>query len=397
MQILAINCGSASLKFAVWHVEPPEEKKSRLEGKVAWTGQDAVLRFVDSEGVVHERRESVADHAEAVDRVVELLQSLVELGTLHAIGHRIVHGGPKFHQAVRINDDVLCELAEMSVLAPLHNPAALSAVHRTRQLLGASMPMVAVFDTAFHRHMPPKAEFYPLNRDLSGRLGLRRYGFHGIAHRYMADRGAQLMQRPLEALRLITLQLGNGCSAAAIERGRSVDTSMGFTPLEGLMMGTRSGDLDPGLVSYLMRHEIKDVARLETMLNEQCGLLGVSGRTHDMRELLEAETAGDERARLAIDMFCYRIRKYIGAYLAVLGGADAILFGGGIGENSADVRRRSCEGLQWAGLSLDPVRNRDADGVEAKISVDGAAMDAYVITVREELLIARETAALLGT
>jgi acetate kinase len=397
MRILAINCGSASLKFAVWDVEPPKEEKSRLEGKIAWTGQVAVLRFVDSEGVVHERRESVADHAEAADRVVQLLQSLVELGPLHAIGHRIVHGGPKFHKAVRINDDVLHELADVSVLAPLHNPSALSAIHRTRQLLSGSMPMVAVFDTAFHRQMPPKAELYPLNRDLSGRLGLRRYGFHGIAHRYMADRCAQLMQRPLEALRLITLQLGNGCSAAAIERGRSVDTSMGFTPLEGLMMGTRSGDLDPGLVSYLMRHEIKDVAQLETMLNEQCGLLGVSGRTHDMRELLEAETAGDERARLAIDMFCYRIRKYIGAYLAVLGGADAILFGGGIGENSADVRRRSCEGLQWAGLSLDPVRNRDADGVEAKISVDRAAIDAYVISVREERLIARETATLLGT
>jgi acetate kinase len=397
MQVLAINCGSASLKFAVWDVGSAEEKSLRLEGQIAWTGERAMLSFVDPAGVAHQRSESVADHPQAVDHVVQLLGSLVGLQEVHAVGHRVVHGGPKFHQAVRIDEDVLRELAEVSELAPLHNPAALSAIHRTRQLFLRSMPMVAVFDTAFHRQMPSKAELYPLNRDMTERLGLRRYGFHGIAHRYMAVRAAQLIHRPLEELRLITLQLGNGCSAAAIARGHSVDTSMGFTPLEGLMMGTRCGDLDPGLVSHLLRHEFNDVARLETMLNEQCGLLGVSGRSRDMRELLEAEADGDKRASLAIDMFCYRIRKYLGAYLAVLGGADAILFGGGIGENSADVRRRTCEDLLWAGLLLDPVRNRDAAGVEAKISVDGSAIDAYVISVREELLIARDTAALLGT
>lgn len=396
-RVLAINCGSASLKFARWAIAPAGAATSELHGAVAWSGgRAAELRLRDASGAAHEYSEPVADHVEAVSRVFEWLESIGGLDGVDAVGHRIVHGGPHFHQAVRIDADVLHTLDGTSELAPLHNPGTLRAVRRTRELLGEALPMVAVFDTAFHRRMPPRAELYPLNDDLTARLGLRRYGFHGIAHQYMAQTCAEMMRRPLPELRLITLQLGNGCSAAAIHGGHSIDTSMGFTPLEGLMMGTRCGDLDPGMIIYMMRHHIGGVDDLEKLLNGQCGLLGVSGRSRDMRELLEAEAAGDARAGLAIEMFCYRVRKYIGAYLAVLGGADAIVFGGGIGENAAEIRRRVCEGMAWAGLSLDSNVNPLTRGVDARISTDGSGLHAYTVAVREELLIARETAACLG-
>jgi acetate kinase len=279
-------------------------------------------------------------------------------------------------------------------LAPLHNPASLAGIQGARGLLGSTVPMVAVFDTAFHRSMPPVARMYALPHALAARYRIRRYGFHGIAHASLVAGYAAFTGSTLEKDRLITLQLGNGCSITAIAGGKSVETSMGFTPLEGLVMGTRSGDLDPSIVSYLAHEEKVHAVEVERWLNEESGLLGVSGRSNDMRELLQA-VAHDERASLAIELFCYRARKYIGAYLAVLGGADAIVFGGGIGENSPEIRSRICADMEWCGVRLDPDRNRAAVGLApgsaARISHDGTAVGVYVVADDEESWIARET------
>jgi acetate kinase len=251
--------------------------------------------------------------------------------------------------------------------------------------------MVATFDTAFHRTMSERASRYAIPLELAERHRIRRYGFHGLAHRYMTERYAALTATPLEQVKLVTLQLGNGCSATAIEGGRSVDTSMGFTPLEGLMMGTRSGDVDPSLAGFLARREGVDIEEAEAWLNTRSGLLGVSGKSADMRELLEAEEGGDARAALAVEMFCYRVRKYVGAYLAALGGADAVVFGGGIGENAPLVRARICAGMGWCGLTLDEDRNARTGGSEGRISSDDSKVRAYVIPVDEAAVIALDT------
>jgi acetate kinase len=251
--------------------------------------------------------------------------------------------------------------------------------------------MVATFDTAFHRTMPDRASHYAIPHELAAKYGVRRYGFHGLAHRYMTERYAATTSTPLERVKLVTLQLGNGCSATAVEGGRSVDTSMGFTPLEGLMMGTRSGDVDPSLAGFLARREDVPVEEVEDWLNTRSGLLGVSERSQDMREVLKAEARGDARAALAVDMFCHRVRRYIGAYLAILGGADAVVFGGGIGENAPAVRARICAGMQWCGLTIDPHRNAEAIGADTRISSDDSTLHAYVISVNEAAIIVRDT------
>ena len=315
---------------------------------------------------------------------------------IEAIGHRVVHGGEQFQKPVRIDQDVSAAIDRLAELAPLHNPGCIAGIKGARVVMGSRIPMVAVFDTGFHRTIPPQAATYAIDLDLARKHGIHRYGFHGIAHASLAGICAAAVNRPLAQLRLITLHLGNGCSATAIDRGRSVDTSMGFTPLEGLVMGTRSGDLDPALVGYLIRHEGLTVDEVERLLNECSGLLGLSGLTNDMRELLiAAEGKPDSRAALAVDMFCYRVRKYIGAYLAVLGGADAIVFGGGIGERSAVIRSRICDGMGWCGLRLDPLRNGAAVGLASgeatKISEDGTQLACYVAGVDEEVEIARAT------
>ncbi|MFQ5960978.1 MAG: acetate/propionate family kinase, partial [Candidatus Methylomirabilales bacterium] len=294
-----------------------------------------------------------------------------------------------------IDDAVLAEIEALSELAPLHNPASLAGIQGARGVLGPTVPMVAVFDTAFHHDLPPPARMYALPHELASRHQIRRYGFHGTAHASLVAGYAAFTGSTLEKDRLITLQLGNGCSVTAFAGGKSIETSMGFTPLEGLVMGTRSGDLDPSIVSYLSEREKVDAAEVERWLNEQSGLLGVSGRTNDMRELEAAAQARDERAALAIELFCYRARKYIGAYLAVLGGADAIVFGGGIGENSPEIRARICTGMEWCGIHIDDERNKAAvhppPGSAARISQDAAPLAVYVVADDEESWIARET------
>lgn len=406
MNVLAMNSGSSSLKFKVVEFDDSADAAAswqpsiRYEGSIEDIGPAARLMLRRERITVVQTIRPVSTHAEAVRCMMQILEesSKLEGRDLHidAVGHRVVHGGEQFREPVVIDDEVMAAIDRLADLAPLHNPGSIAGIKGTRAVMGSHTPMVAVFDTAFHRSIPPHAATYAIDLDLARKHGIRRYGFHGIAHASLAGICAAAVNRPLAQLRLITLQLGNGCSATAIEGGRSVDTSMGFTPLEGLVMGTRSGDLDPAVVGHLVRREGLSVDEVERLLNERSGLLGLSGLSGDMRELLN-ETGGkpDSRAALAVDLFCYRVRKYIGAYLAVLGGADALVFGGGIGEHAPAIRARICEGMDWCGLRLDPLLNeaavRIAPGDAMKISEEGAPLACYVAGVDEEVEIARAT------
>lgn len=308
------------------------------------------------------------------------------------MGHRVVHGGELFSQSTLITEEVLKGIEECIQLAPLHNSNNLEGIRAARQVLGSELPQVVVFDTSFHGSMPEQAYLYALPYHLYQRHRIRRFGFHGTSHRFVAGRYAALRQLTTEQTNVITLHLGNGCSAAAIRAGRSVDTSMGMTPLEGLVMGTRSGDIDPALVTLIADKEGLSLQEVEALLNDQSGLLGISGLTNDMRILLtESKEHNNRRARLAIEIFCYRAKKYIGAFLACMGGADAVIFTGGIGENSPEIRARICVGMEWAGLRLDPGSNQQAIGLERRISTDDSVLHSFVIPTDEELLIARDT------
>lgn len=410
MKVLVFNCGSSTLKFEIFQMQNDgaqnggaqndgaeddgNEKPSRLGAGLAdRIGQEGIFQLIPTQGPARKEPAILADHREATRKALDWLESAGLTGSsgLDAVGHRVVHGGARFREPVIIDDSVLAGIEEVTQLAPLHNGPSLQAIRAVRDTLGNSLPMVAVFDTAFHRSLPMVASRYAIPQDLAEKHHIQRYGFHGIAHRYMAERYAARVGRLPGDLKLITLQLGNGCSAAAVAAGRSVDTSMGLTPLEGLIMGTRSGDVDPSLPGFLARREGVGVEEVDGWLNQRSGLLGLSGRSQDMRELLHAEQEGDAGASVAIDMFCYRARKYVGAYLAVLGGADAVIFGGGIGENAPAVRERICAGMDWCGLILDPDRNAGTTGREGRISAEGAGLEAYVIPVDEASIIARET------
>jgi len=312
---------------------------------------------------------------------------------IDAVAHRVVHGGNLFTAATVIDDDTLARIESLDDLAPLHNPAAVSGIHAARKIFGSKAPTAAVFDTAFHHTLPETAATYAIPYDLAAKHGIRRYGFHGMAHQYSMLRYAALSGVLPEQTKLVTLHLGNGSSACAIRGGRSIETSMGFTPLEGLVMGTRSGDLDPAVVTFLVRKENVDAAEVERWLNHRSGLLGLSGSSNDMRDLL-SRYASDRRARMAIEVFCHRARKYLGAYLAALGGASAVVFSGGIGENAPAVREMICAEMEWCGLRLDKDKNNAAVGVEAAIEGADARIGAYVIPSDEEAIIAAETARL---
>lgn len=389
MQILTFNAGSSSLKFRVVAVRGDVESKpseTRLDGRVEAIGANAALRL-NHAGERREHRIAAPDHAAAARVALDAVRAAGV--TVEAAGHRIVHGGARYRVPTRIDGAFVARLDELATLAPLHNPAGLAGIMACRERLGPRTPMAAVFDTAFHADLPPVATTYALPRELAERHGIRRFGFHGLAHGDMAQRYAAIVRRPLVDLRLITLQLGSGCSVAAIRAGRSVDTSMGFTPLEGLVMATRSGDLDPAIVGYLAEKERLTAAAVVELLTTGSGLRGLAGSAA-MPELL-ARAAADPAARLAIELFCYRARKYIGAYLAVLGGADAVIFGGGIGEHAPDVRAGILADMDWCGLRIDPVRNAATIGSDGRIGIEGAGCDAYVIRVDEQSVIARET------
>ena len=403
MIVLVLNAGSSSLKFQLVRTDllcianHLDEKLAR--GTIERIGGEAVFTLRGRGDAVSRGSAPMRDLRAAVEYIVTWLASeesgrvIGAVGEIQAVGHRVVHGGERFQRSVRIDDSVLRGMEDMIELAPLHNPHNLKGVAAARAVLGAELPNVAVFDTAFHHTLPEKAYLYAIPYQLYRRHKVRRYGFHGTSHRYVAYRWRELTLVSREATRIITLHLGNGCSACAIDQGNSVDTSMGFTPLEGLVMGTRSGDLDPAVLEFLGEKEGLSPTGVDSLLNKNSGLLGLSGLTNDMRELLaEAHENNDRRARLAIDIFCYRARKYIGAYLAALGGADAILFAGGIGENAPEVRAQICRGLEWAGIEIDDEANaRMVGGVEGRITTHQSRLAVWVIPTDEELLIARDT------
>ena len=399
MNILVLNAGSASLKFEViampeWRTAPDKQRKL-VSGIVEGIGQEATFSMLENKQTIQQEKIAASDYGEATRHVLKWLdagrwQDASTTHQLDAVGHRIVHGGDRFTEPVVIDTDVIAGIEELEDLAPLHNAPAVACVRAARDVLGNNVPMIAVFDTVFHRTIPQRAGMYGLPWELAHRHHIRRYGSHGISHEYLVRRYAQITDTPIENVTVITLHLESGCSACAARHGQSVDTSMGFTPLEGLMMGMRSGDVDPSVVGYLMRKEQVGVDKVEEWLNKESGLLGVSGRSHDTRELMRLIDT-DERARLALEIFCYRIRKYIGAYLAALGGAQAIIFGGGIGEDTPFVRARVLEEFGWCGLTLDPARNEQTINREGRITTDGSRLHAYVIPVEEGLLIADQT------
>jgi acetate kinase len=404
MNVLVLNCGSSSVKFQL--IATDLERIARntdvrlAQGVIERVGGAGVITFT-AEGSAPQRSAApVRDTRAAVEMILRWVISdesgvsaVSSVADVHAVGHRVVHGGERFTSSVLITDEVLRGIEACIDLAPLHNPANIEGITAARTSLGAGVPQVAVFDTAFHQTLPEHAYLYALPYQLYRRHRVRRYGFHGTSHRYVAYRYRTLRGIAREATNIITLHLGNGCSIAAIRAGASIDTSMGLTPLEGLVMGTRSGDLDPSIVDFVASKEGLSAREVESLLNKQSGLLGISGLTDDMRELLaEAHEHDDRRARLAVEIFCYRARKYIGAYLAAMSGADAIVFTGGIGENSPEVRAAICEGLSWLGIEVDPERNTAHTAArEGPISADSSRVAVYVIPTNEELLIARDT------
>lgn len=397
MQILSVNCGSSSFKFELIALGAGDAPPKRIaRGLVDRIGAGATVDFEIDGDKSNPAPTDVSDHAQAVRLAISWLRERSLLKEISGIGHRVVHGGDRFPGPALIDQGVIDGIDALRELAPLHNGPSLAAIRAARTEVGEPTPMVAVFDTSFHRTMPPHAAQYAIPAEWAQKHGVRRYGFHGIAHRDMAERCAAILKRPPGELRLITLQLGNGCSAAAIRGGQSIDTTMGFTPLEGLVMGTRSGDLDPSVPGFIAEKEKLQIAEVERILNRGCGLLGVSSLSRDMRELESAAARGDARAELAIDLFCYRVRKSIGAYLAVLEGSNAIIFGGGIGEHAAGIRERICAPMGWCGLVLDSARNRKTVGTEGRISADSSAVGAYVIPVDEALIIARDTARVIS-
>jgi len=405
MKVLVLNAGSATLKFQIIEVGTHANSYSGqlARGIVDRFGDSASLTF-ESGDIRLSTTEAVPTHEAALGQVIAWLDEgadgdPVAGGTagVDAIGHRVVHGGELFRDAVRIDPSVRAAIARASELAPLHNPYNLACIEAAITRFGDTIPQVAAFDTAFHATLPEHAFLYAIPWELYERHRIRRYGFHGISHRYVAER-YRLITSSTESERLVSLHLGNGASACAIAGGESIDTSMGFTPLEGLVMGTRSGDVDAAIVEYLARTEGLGTKEIDVILNRRSGLLGLSGRSNDMRDLLDAaETDPAGRAAIAIRVFAWRARKYVGAYLAALGGADAVLFTGGIGENASKVRAMICESFEWAGLGIDPVRNEMAvGGTEMRISTDNSTLAAWVIPTDEELMIARDTARVIG-
>ncbi len=390
MKVLVVNCGSSSIKYRL--VEMPEGKVL-AKGMVERIGESGA-------GLVHEsfggkRRETmpVPDHAAGMAQLLDALTTgagkvLHDVGEIGAVGHRVVHGGEEFTGSVIVTDEVEAAIERFADLAPLHNPPNLVGIRAARAALRHA-PQIACFDTAFHATIPQVAYTYALPYELYEQYGVRRYGFHGTSHRYVARRAAEMLGMHKYAINCITCHLGNGCSAAAVREGRSVDTSMGLTPLEGLVMGTRTGDFDPAILFYLAEKGY-DIASLNTLCNKKSGLLGLSGASNDLRTVSERAQQGDERAQLALAVFSYRVKKYIGAYAAVLGRLDAVVFTGGIGENAANVRAASCRDLGQLGIHLDEKRNAAAVGREGEIQSDDSRVKILVVATDEEAAIAAD-------
>jgi acetate kinase len=404
MNILVLNCGSSSLKFQIIQTDlemiEKTADKQLAKGLIERIGSQALVTLQADGRPVVKHAAPLRDHRTALDHIIKWIISkdsqipeIRSLADIHAVGHRVVHGAEHFTKSTIITDEVIRGIEDCIDLAPLHNPANLKGITAARELLGTGIPAVVVFDTSFHSTMPESSFLYAIPYQLYRRHKIRRYGFHGTSHRYVAYRYRQLTGKTREDTNVITLHLGNGCSACAIKNGASFDTSMGLSPLEGLVMGTRSGDIDPAVIEFLSHKEGMSMNEIDTLLNKQSGLLGISGLTNDMRDLLaEANDHQDRRATLAVSIFSQRAKKYIGSYLAEMNGADALIFTGGIGENAAKIRNRICADLDWLGIEIDEKLNNEmTGGKEGEINTKKSRVKVFVIPTNEELLIARDT------
>ncbi|HCJ57716.1 MAG TPA: acetate kinase [Clostridiaceae bacterium] len=396
MKIFVVNCGSSSLKYQLINMKNEEVEAKGLVERIGIPGSVLKHQPANGEKVVIE--EDMPTHKEALKHVIDALMDknygvIKNMNEINAVGHRVVHAGEKFAFSVVINDEVVNALKDCIDLAPLHNPPNIIGIEACRQLM-PGVPMVGVFDTAFHQTMPKEAFIYALPYELYEKYGVRRYGFHGTSHKYVAQRAASMLNKNIEDLKIVTCHLGNGASVAAVKQGKSVDTSMGFTPLEGLAMGTRCGDIDPAIVKFVMEKENLDLAGIDNLMNKKSGVLGISGVSSDFRDIEEAAEKGNMRADLALKVFAYKVRKYIGAYAAAMGGMDAIVFTAGLGENSASMRAAVCEGLEFLGVEIDNEKN-NVRGKEADVSKADSKVKVLLIPTNEELMIARDTKSLI--
>ncbi len=396
MKILVINAGSSSLKYQLMDMEKEE---LLAKGNCERIGGDAVLTHKASDGRKVVVEANMPTHAEALDHLMKALTQseaavIDSLSEIAAVGHRVVQGGVKFNASSLITEEMIQEVEKFNPLAPLHNPANIVGIRACAKVLGEDVPQVAVFDTSFHASMPQKAYMYSVPYEFYEKYGVRRYGFHGTSHRYVSARAAELLGKDIKELKIITCHLGNGASIAAVQGGISVDTSMGFTPLDGFMMGTRSGSLDPSVITFIAEKEGMSFAEIDAMLNKKSGVLGISGVSNDNRDVAAAAAEGNERAKLATEMQVYQIIKFIGSYAAVMNGADAIVFTGGIGENSYQLREKVCDSLTYLGVELDKACNKEnahIGGRDVKISTDNSKVAVFAISTDEEMVIARDT------
>lgn len=392
MNILVINCGSSSLKYQLIDMKNELSLAQGLVERIGMEGS-ALIQKVNGKDKF-ELKASMKDHRDGISHVIDALLHkehgvIKDVSEIKAVGHRVVHGGEKYSKSVIIDDEVMEDLVEFSALAPLHNPPNIIGINAVRELM-PNIKMVAVFDTAFHQTMTEKAFLYALPYELYEEDNIRRYGFHGTSHRYVAERTAQIMGKPFEDLKIITCHLGNGSSITAVDKGKSVDTSMGFTPLEGLVMGTRCGDIDPAIIPYLMDNKGLSSDEVSDLMNKESGVLGISGVSSDFRDIEDAASKGNKRAQMALDVFHYRVKKYIGEYIAVMNGVDAIVFTAGVGENGVETREEITNNLEYLGIELDKDRN-NVRSKETLISKDSSKVKVFVIPTDEELMIARDT------
>ncbi|HHW02915.1 MAG TPA: acetate kinase [Thermoanaerobacterales bacterium] len=396
MKVLVINCGSSSLKYQLFNMENQSVLAKGIVERIGLEG--GMLKHQPADKAKVEISENIPNHRVAVKMMLDALTDknhgvIGDMSEISAVGHRVVHGAEKFSGSVKITDEVMDVLKECISIAPLHNPPNIIGIEAARELL-PDVPMVGVFDTAFHQTMPEYAYIYGVPYEMYKKYSIRRYGFHGTSHRYVSMRAAKFLNKPVEDLKMVTLHLGNGSSITAVKNGKSVDNSMGFTPLEGIVMGTRCGSIDPAIVAFIMEKEGITAEKVNDYLNKKCGVLGISGVSSDFRDIEEAAGKGNSRAKLALEVFAYQAKKYIGSYAAAMNGLDAIVFTGGIGENSISIRKMICDEMDYFGIKIDETKN-NVRGKEADISADGSKTRILVIPTNEELMIALDTVSLI--
>ncbi len=393
MRILVLNCGSSSVKYQLIDSDTEQALAKGLVERIGMSGASLKQERYDGDKLHYVAE--ILDHTMAIEHVLSVLSSknhgvIENLSDINAVGHRVVHGGESFANSALITNEVMDVLKECIDLAPLHNPHNIKGIQAAKRLL-PDAPQVCVFDTSFHQSMPRRAYMYAIPYSLYRRYRIRRYGFHGTSHRYVANIAAEMFGKPLKDMRIITIHLGNGCSMSAVASGHSIDTTMGYTPAEGLVMGTRSGDMDPAIILYVMGQEELTLAQANALLNKHCGLWGLSGISSDAREIIEEAEAGNDRALMTLEVMTYRIKKYIGSYAAAMGGLDCVVFTAGIGENAPIVRKMACDGLEFMGVQLDEALNKEAIRKRMEINIPDAKVKIYCIPTNEELVIARDT------